>query len=112
MVAFVAVVALFAVLLIQGTLAIRLARRKPHWSRRRISFVAAAIVPFLCAVLEIPAVVVPFTDKFGGLAIVVVIVTVLLVVAMTWLIGAGAVWATLAWKKLPGSSTDVANTFK
>ena len=100
----------------QGWLAMRLARRRPHWSRWKSAGLAALVVPVLLVGCIMVAVFVMADERTiaipGPLDIFAMVVAFLLWAGVIWLIGAAIAWGLLAWKRLPYSPKAIAETFE
>ena len=106
------------VLVIQAFLPVRVARRRPQWSRRKVAFLTALVGPAFYAVnlMIFPWVIINpdfygwhfFATDFGIQSV----RNSLMMAVFAWLFGVVVAWAVLAWKRLPMPPSDVAKTFE
>ena len=102
---------------IQGVIAIRFARRWSHWSRRKLAFVSALIIPVLGMIAEaVPFFLMWFLQDESHENLVddtkIGLIVLGIGLPIIWLIGVAFSWAMLAWKKLPLPLSDLTKTFE
>ena len=109
--------ALLFVYVLQGVLAIRFARRWSHWSRRKLAFVSALVIPLLSMIAEsIPFFVMWFQQDESHENLVddtkIGLIVLGIGLPIIWLLGVAVSWSMLAWKKLPVPLSDLTKTFE